>query len=61
MSDDITFCANWNCKVTRCRRNRANVKHRELLHSYAWLEGMELCPDFQKKNNSEVKKYERTA
>lgn len=60
MSDDITFCANWNYKVTRCRRNRANVKHRELLHSYAWLEGTELCPDFQKKNNSEVKKYERT-
>lgn len=60
MSDDITFCANWNCKVKRCRRNRANVKHRELLHSYAWWEGTELCPDFPKKNNSEVKKYERT-
>lgn len=59
MSDDITFCANWNCKVTRCRRNRANVKHRELLHSYAWLEGTELCPDFPNKNK-EVKKSERT-
>lgn len=45
MSEDMTYCANWDCKVTRCRRNRANVKHRELLHSYAWLEGTEFCPD----------------
>ena len=49
MSDDITFCANWNCKVTRCRRNRANIKHRELMHGYAWLEGTEFCPDFPRK------------
>ena len=46
MSEDMTYCANWDCKVTRCRRNRANVKHRELMHSYTWLEGTEFCPDF---------------
>lgn len=48
MSEDMTYCANWDCKVTKCRRNRANVKHRELMHSYTWLEGTEFCPDFQR-------------
>lgn len=46
MSEDMTYCANWDCEVTRYRRNRANVKHRELMHSYTWLEGTEFCPDF---------------
>lgn len=54
MSEDITYCANWGCKVTRCKRNRANVKHRELLHSYAWLEGTEFCPEFPNENKEVI-------
>lgn len=54
MSEDITYCANWGCKVTRCRRNRANVKHRELLHGYTWLEGTEFCPDFPSENKEVI-------
>jgi len=54
MSEDMTYCANWDCKVTRCRRNRANVKHRELLHGYTWLEGTEFCPDFPSENKEVI-------
>lgn len=54
MSEDMTYCANWSCKVTRCRRNRANVKHRELLHGYTWLEGTEFCPDFPSENKEVI-------
>lgn len=48
MSEDITFCDNQKCKVTRCFRNPKNIKHFEIPHSFASLEGSEYCPSFEK-------------
>ncbi len=45
MSEDITYCGNTKCKVIKCRRNHKNIKRRDILHSFAMLEGSELCPD----------------
>lgn len=48
MSEDITFCDNQKCKVTRCFRNPKNIKHFEIPHSFASLEGSDMCPSFEK-------------
>lgn len=45
MSEDITFCDNQKCKVTRCFRNPKNIKHFEIPHSFSSLD---LCPSFEK-------------
>lgn len=46
MSEDITFCDNTKCKVKKCFRNPKNIKHFEIPHSFASLEGTDLCPSF---------------
>lgn len=51
MSEDITFCDNQKCKVKRCFRNPKNIKHFEIPHSFASLEGTDLCPSFEKEVN----------
>lgn len=49
MSEDITFCTNGNCKMTRCFRNKKNIKRFDIPHSFAELEGTEQCPSFKNK------------
>ena len=53
MSEDITFCDNTKCRVTRCFRNAKNIKHFEIPHSFASLEGSGLCPSFEKDEGEE--------
>lgn len=47
-SDDITFCSQDDCHVSRCERHPSNIKHPELPHSYAMLYQTEYCPLEQK-------------
>lgn len=42
MNEDITFCFS-DCKITKCIRNKKNIKHQEIPHSYAFLEGTDCC------------------
>lgn len=42
MNEDITFCFS-DCKITKCIRNKKNIKHQEIQHSYAFLEGTDCC------------------
>lgn len=49
MGDDITFCVNKKCKVTKCFRNPKNIKCKLIPHSFAELEGTDLCPSFKRK------------
>lgn len=45
MSDDITFCSNWNCsRVKGCEVNPKNIQHPEIPHSFADYAGTEYCP-----------------
>lgn len=46
MSEDITFCDNIKCKVKKCFRNPKNIQHFDIPHSFASLEGTDLCPSF---------------
>ena len=38
-SDDITFCTNKKCTITKCMRNVKNIRHHEITHSFADLDG----------------------
>ena len=38
-SDDITFCTNKKCTLTKCVRNQKNIKHWDIPHSVADLDG----------------------
>lgn len=38
-SDDITFCTNKKCTIKKCMRNPKNIRHHEITHSFADLDG----------------------
>lgn len=59
MSDDITFCDNTKCKVKKCFRNPKNIKHFEIPHSFASLEGTDLCPSFKKRRITNFEKIKQ--
>lgn len=59
MSEDITFCDNQKCKVTRCFRNPKNIKHFEIPHSFASLEGSDYCPSFEKGVSENERNHKR--
>lgn len=40
-SEDITFCTNKKCTLTRCMRNPKNIRHHDIPHSFADLDGIE--------------------
>lgn len=42
MSEDITWCGNWDCQYMKCVRNPKHIKL-PIDHSYALLEGTEDC------------------
>ena len=45
MSDDITFCSNWDCnRVKSCDVNPKNICHHDIPHSFADYAGTEYCP-----------------
>ena len=45
MSDDITFCSNWDCNVVKgCDCNPKNIRHPEIPHSFSDYAGTEYCP-----------------
>lgn len=48
MSDDITFCANDKCKNYECFRNPINIRCPLIPHSFAVLEGTDLCMNNKK-------------
>lgn len=52
MSEDITFCFS-ECDMKRCIRNKKNIKHPEILHSFAFLEMTEDCLKSSIKNEGE--------
>lgn len=43
ISDDITFCAN-ECDMISCFRNPANIKNKDIPHSFGNIKGTALCP-----------------
>ncbi len=46
MSEDMTYCENKKCTNTGCVRNQKNIKHFDIPHSFAHLEGNPLyCPN----------------
>lgn len=52
MSEDITFCFS-ECDMKRCIRNKKNIKHPGILHSFAFLEMTEDCLKSSIKNEGE--------
>ena len=38
-SDDITFCTNKKCAITKCVRNQKNIQVKDIPHSFADLDG----------------------
>lgn len=42
-SQDITFCANFECEIDYCIRNPKNIRQPWLDHSFAYLEDTEDC------------------
>lgn len=44
-SDDITFCANKNCEDRSCYRNPKNIKHDDILLSFAMFTDCEKWND----------------
>lgn len=53
MSDDITFCSNWDCDVVKgCDCNPKNIRHKDIPHSFSDYAGTEYCP---KENRSKLK------
>lgn len=40
-SDDITFCTNYKCPITKCKRNHKNIQHNDIPHCFADLDGHE--------------------
>ena len=53
MSEDITFCFS-ECDIKRCIRNKKNIKHPEIFHSFAFLEMTEDCLKSSIKNEGEM-------
>lgn len=47
MQEDITYCANTECRYTSCDRNPQNIRQ-PMLHSFAELEGTEYCQKGEK-------------
>lgn len=50
MQEDITYCANTECKNISCDRNPKNIRQ-PMLHSFTDLEDTEYC---QKEGRDEV-------
>lgn len=44
-NDDITFCANKNCKDESCYRNPKNIKYIDIPHSFALFTECEAWDD----------------
>lgn len=42
--DDITFCAKTDCTYVQCFRRAANIRQKNIPHSFAMLEGTVVCP-----------------
>lgn len=42
-SDDITWCDNKKCNITRCQRNPKNIRPSFKPFSFASLENTEFC------------------
>ena len=42
MSEDITWCCNWDCEYLKCIRNPKHIRL-QIDHSYAVLEGTKDC------------------
>lgn len=42
-TDDITFCSNIKCGYLRCHRNPKNILRPEMPHSFAMLDGTDMC------------------
>lgn len=42
MNEDITFCAN-NCLNHKCERHPRNIRDYRIPHSFAFLDGTDLC------------------
>ena len=38
-SDDITFCTNKKCTITKCMRNQKNIRVHNIPHTVADLDG----------------------
>ena len=38
-SEDITFCTNKKCTITKCMRNPKNIQNHSINHSFADLDG----------------------
>ena len=48
MSEDITFCSNFECANTKCERNQKNIKQYWLDHSFADFRECERFADMRK-------------
>ena len=44
MSQDITFCANADCKNKKCFRHQSNIINRNIPHSFADFTHTDDCP-----------------
>ena len=54
-SDDITFCTNKKCTITKCMRNPKNIQHRDIPHSVADLDGnKDYCLKAKEKLDEEI-------
>ena len=52
ISDDITFCTNTKCPITKCMRNQKNIRHWEIPHSVADFDGKkDFCLKAREKGN----------
>lgn len=51
-SEDITFCSNNKCKITKCMRNPKNIRNYQRNHSFADLdENKDYCLKAREKDN----------
>ena len=48
MSEDMTFCSNFECTKTTCKRNQKNIKQYWLDHSFADFRECENFADVMK-------------
>lgn len=42
--DSIVFCRKMDCTYIQCIHCPANIRHPELAHGFAMLEGTQFCP-----------------
>lgn len=54
MTEDISFCP-IDCKRTKCRRNKSNIKNHDIPHSY-FVNRPPECPYAKKKNKNKLEK-----